>query len=65
MTEGLFQPDQISIPGVPVPDRKGRTDICGPRHALEYGYLNRVQVSTRRIVDSLGRPAPAAARNRQ
>jgi len=26
----------------------------GPRHALEYGYLNRVHVSTKRMIAALG-----------
>ncbi len=47
--------------GSPVFDRDGkvvgifsRTDGDGPRHALEYGYLNRVHVTTKGIVASLG-----------
>ncbi|OYW03139.1 MAG: hypothetical protein B7Z58_04640 [Acidiphilium sp. 37-64-53] len=54
--------------GSPVFDRAGRVvgmfsraDGDGPRHGLEYGYLNRVQVSTRRIVGSIGLAVPADA----
>lgn len=47
--------------GSPVVDRDGkvvgmfsRADGDGPRHALEYGHLNRVHVSTELIVAALG-----------
>jgi len=47
--------------GSPVFDRNGkvvgifsRAEGDGPRHALEYGYLNRVHVSTKRMIAALG-----------